>query len=129
MTMTPNPTFPPLDPAQLAELARFFHTFGEWLRGQVRETEEIAAMREPEAVPEGMRSVTFFDDELVANLDDFALASARLLAMADSRPVAVRRLDFSTLAPSRPGLRLATVDGKPAAFLATDRKRVPPPAA
>jgi hypothetical protein len=119
MTVTPNnPTVPPLDPAQLATLARYFLTFGDWLRAQVRETEEVAAVRPGEPLPEGVRSITFFADEFAANLTDFESATARFLAMVEaSRPLQVYRLDVSGVsgpaAPGRPALRLATDCGVP----------------
>lgn len=109
-----NPTLPPLDPQQLGELARFFEQFGDWFRAALRDTEDAAKAGGRRDEPEGVRSVSFFGEELVANLDDFSVAAARLLAMAEAgRPVYVRRVDFGdakVLPFPRPAL--ATVNGE-----------------
>ncbi|MBM3549665.1 MAG: hypothetical protein FJX54_22225 [Alphaproteobacteria bacterium] len=122
MTGKLDTTVPPLDPTQLAELAQFFEQFGDWFRSAMRDTEDAARVGGRRDEPQGIRAVSFFAAELDANVSDFTLAAARLLAMAEAgRPVVVRRVDFAGVsdttgtAPGRPGLRLAVVNGEPAA--------------
>ena len=95
-----------MNDAKLAELARFFSSFGDWFRATVRDSRDNETLERATGVPTpppGVEAVRYFADELAANSEAFERAAAQLLAMATAgEPCKVMRVDFTGAAGNRP---------------------------
>lgn len=92
-TMTALPTD---EREKLADLARWFTAFRDWIKEEIRESRQTDLAPELGSPPEGVERVTFFSEELAHNLAGLELASAQLLALASPEPPSpVSYFDFA----------------------------------